>query len=1437
MSEQTNREKEIFWNALNRAPGEERQRYVEVACGNDAVLLARIQALLRANDVGEGFLPKQPRGGPPVDVGLISFLTAQLSEKTGDAIGRYKLLEKIGEGGCGVVYMAQQEEPVRRKVALKIIKLGMDTKQVVARFEAERQALALMDHTNIAKVLDAGATEAGRPFFVMELVSGVKITDYCDQNHLTTRQRLDLFIQVCRAIQHAHQKGVIHRDIKPSNVLVATQDGVPVPKVIDFGIAKATQGRLTDQTVFMAFEQFLGTPAYMSPEQTQLGSLDVDTRSDIYSLGVLLYELLTGKTPFDARELSAAGLEAIRRTIREKEPARPSTRLSTMIEGELCTAAKHRQTDPPKLIHMVRGDLDWIVMKCLEKERMRRYETANELATDLERHDNNEPVVARPPGNLYRFQKLVRRNKLAFTAGAAVLLAVLVGTAVSTWQSFRATNAQHEEERLRKQSELARGEEAAARRLAETNAIETQKLLCQAYVVNANNLVDHGDPAGGLIWLAEALKLAGKNKHAEATIRVNMAAVLNQLPVLKNVAILDLPETSPAKWINNVATVAPVFLSVDGRRVGVITSGYLPQSKILKSSIVLCDSLSGKRIGDVMVTEGRCQDLEFSSDGNLLAAAASDGTYIFDAKTAKLIKRLDAGASMIRFTSDGQNVVCLGFTPNRFAYKDATVWNIATGQPIARLQPHGGLRFAVLSPSGRYVFYQNESESGDWGAYLWDSSQDRKLVLQTNPMPINSAEFSPNEKWIVCSFFNSQSVAIIDPATGSVAKPPNGFPEHGFKVRRLLNSWTLSDRFAAFTPDGSRLFLWGEDSSVESWDMTAWRPLGTKLNCVEPLLKITFSPDGQKAATLTASYALTLWNVQTGQRLSGAVRIPRPPATAMTLGWTGKEFDMQFSPDGDSLILAIQGAVLVWRIEEKKPVSLAYLQCVSSLEFSADGTRVLSIDSTNGQASVFEAASGREISRFAVVPGINHGSFSRDANIILVETFPHPTSPRMRGLAEPEIFVSLWDSAHGTPVATNLSFKFPAPDDPSRGLGVCFGNKPDSARKAEFYSEAVITHGSLVGPEWSRAAILPNLTFYKFYAPTGMVMGDPATGRVDTEQGKVEINDLLGPPIFATLSSDGALLLVERANQAARAYTMSDGNPICPPLPVAARIIDAAFTPDHQKVVTLSADGTCECWDLVSGHRLGLLSIGDPGISPSLEITPDGLYFAIRTEFRTFTDSDGRVAWIRDFRIQQVGEVRNMKLIFEPSNAALLGFGATRSVDRQMNTARVFDTITGRPITSLIAHEGSIDAATLSPDEHLVATASRDRTARVWDAVTSTPITPPLPHDTPVTALAFSFDRACFATGTSNGIVKIWDLRPITNSVADLEILAQLYSGSRLGGQGGLEGIGTAQVHNLLNAWRRKHSQAFGNGSPSENNLDASVPPRASNAQLPQVRK
>ena len=458
--------KDIFHTALQHKTPGERDNYLTDACRDTPELRRQIESLLQAHERAGDFLGQS---GKPPDTRLAA-------EKPGSMVGRYKLLELIGEGGFGTVWMAEQQEPVRRRVALKVIKPGMDTKQVLARFEAERQALAMMEHPSIARVLDGGATESGRPYFVMELVRGVRITDYCDSNKLSTRERILLVIRVCQAVQHAHQKGVIHRDLKPSNILITEVDSAPVPKVIDFGVAKAMQTRLTNLTLFTRLHEMIGTPSYMSPEQAGLGALDVDTRSDIYALGVLLYELLIGQTPLSKEDVDNAALDEIFRLVREREAPKPSTRLSGLNGEQLTTVATQRKVEPVQLNRLLSGDLDWIVMKALEKDRRRRYETASALAADLGRHLDNEPVTARPPSNVYRLQKAWRRHKTVFAAGALTTLTLVIATAISIRQAIRATHA----------------EALARKRLAESEAISKSlsEMAQHSYTVGAiqNNM-------------------------------------------------------------------------------------------------------------------------------------------------------------------------------------------------------------------------------------------------------------------------------------------------------------------------------------------------------------------------------------------------------------------------------------------------------------------------------------------------------------------------------------------------------------------------------------------------------------------------------------------------------------------------------------------------------------------------------------------------------------------------------------------------------------------------------------------------------------------------------------------------------------------------------------------------------------------------------------
>lgn len=606
------RERGIFEAALELEGGA-RAAYLDSACGADGVLRLRVESLLEAAGLGEGILPDAP-GKPGGAVGSSVASGGGVLEQPGMSIGRYVLLEEIGEGGCGIVYLAEQREPVRRRVALKILKPGMDTRSVVARFEVERQALALMDHPNIAKVLDGGATATGRPFFVMELIRGVRITEFCDQRRLSSEERLRLFVQVCHAIQHAHQKGVIHRDIKPSNILVTVNDDVAVPKVIDFGIAKATGQSLTDKTLVTRFHGLIGTPAYMSPEQAEFSSVDVDTRSDVYSLGVLLYELLVGKPPFDTGDMLKEGLEGVRRTLRETPATAPSVRLDTFGEAEKSQTAERRRSDVPRLRSELKGDLDWIVLKCLEKDRVRRYESVGALAQDVQRSLMNEPVEARPPTWSYRFGKAVERNRAAFLTGGGLALTLLVAAVFSTAMAWR--------------EHAARSVAEVATARAEAEALAAHRAAYAADILSARTALEEGNPGRARSLLAAHVPGADEADLRGVEWRwLSWAARDESMNVLPHAGL-----------------VRCLALSPDGKRLA---------SGCTDGRVRIWD---GQTLEKLMEIETEARALEYSRDGGLLATVTREGTLLRRSDTWEVVRVIPGLGGPIAFAPDGRHL-------------------------------------------------------------------------------------------------------------------------------------------------------------------------------------------------------------------------------------------------------------------------------------------------------------------------------------------------------------------------------------------------------------------------------------------------------------------------------------------------------------------------------------------------------------------------------------------------------------------------------------------------------------------------------------------------------------------------------------------------------------------------------------------------------------
>ena len=888
---QSIRVREILAEVMSR-PESERSGFLVEACRDDVALMAEVEALVGGLEWEEHFLAAPTRANAdspvpavsaaapsPLDLGAATDVAlADQSEAPGTRIGRYKLLQKIGEGGFGTVFMAEQQHPVHRVVALKIIKLGMDTKQVIARFEAERQVLSMMDHPNIARVLDAGATDSGRPYFVMDLIRGIPVTEYGDANKLSVRQRLELFVQVCQAVQHAHSKGVIHRDLKPTNVLVTMADGVPVPKVIDFGIAKATSIRLTEMTLFTEYGQLVGTPEYMSPEQAEMSAIDVDTRSDIYALGVLLYELLTGTTPFDARELRARGYAEIQRVVREVEPRRPSTRLSTMGAAADAVAAR-RGTDSRRLTRLMKGELDWIVLRALEKDRTRRYQTANGLAMDVQRYLSGEPVLARPPSTLYRFGKLASRNKLAVGGGAAFVLTLIIGLVTSIWLLVRETEARNRAVIAEGHALVAQGAEKAQRDEARLQAYASDmNLVQQALALNnlgrARELLDRHRPR-----LGEKDLRGWEWRYLWEQCRNDALMMVCRQP----------------------RSVDSLAVSHDGR--------WLAVGEWDGGGLSIWDLHTRQKVGQPPAGNGavwaafspREPLLAFSGSFKNEQAQWTQHLRLWNPNTGSVRAdlQLDGWCIGLAFSGDGQSLLTSTWGPKG----QLTVWHVAdatkqrsipapqtswgppvTGIPFAAA---ADLSAAAVAPDGAYGVIDLITGKQRW------SNRDPVGT-------VTSMTFSPDGRIMAISHGTSMGLAesaihLLDAATGKPLGPP--LEGHLAWVGALV-----------FWPDGKTLASASADQTIRLWDVSDpshGKPIGRPLRGnTQEVWRLAMLPDNKTLVSGAKDGSAYLWDASQAREDRGHVSFP-------TVAWAFQERGASLlSIDADGRVVRRDGSDL-----------------------------------------------------------------------------------------------------------------------------------------------------------------------------------------------------------------------------------------------------------------------------------------------------------------------------------------------------------------------------------------------------------------------------------------------------------------------------------------------------------------------------------------------
>jgi WD40 repeat protein len=1140
-------EKAIFCEALELDP-QERHAFLCVACRGDENLHRKIEELLAASG-SESRLNK-----PAATLEMGNSVNDPI-EGVGSMIGRYRLLEKIGEGGFGDVWMAQQEEPVRRRVAVKLIKLGMDTSEVVARFDAERQALALMDHPCIARILDGGATDGGRPYFVMELVGGLPITNYCDEHRRGLKERLDLFIQVCEAVQHAHQKGIIHRDIKPTNILVIEEGGKALPKVIDFGVARAISQPLTEKTLFTRFGQIIGTPSYMSPEQAEMSGLDIDTRSDIYSLGVLLYELLVGTTPFRAEELLAAGLDQMRRTIREREPMRPSTRLSTMLEGELTAMAEHRRTDAPRLIHLVRGDLDWIVMKCLEKDRARRYETANGLARDIERHLNHEPVAACPPSRAYQFRKLVIRHKGAFGATCGVALALILGLVASLWEYSKARDGSHR---------------------AEAATSELKRTLSASDFSHAVILAEQGNGLNALAYLHRSLTLNPSNDAASTllgSLLINRSWMPPRVIIRQDGYVRSAQFSPDAKWIVTASETgaACVWEAETGQRVSLMQHGgpvrqaqFSPDGKRVVTACFdgtarVWDAFSGRPVTDWLKHTKGIVYAEFSSEGKRLVTASDDGSArVWDAESGRLLagplEHSDGQwVRSARFSLDGKWVTS--------ASKDGTVrvWDATTGQQRFAPLPVTNACVAQFSPDGKRIV-----TGGDDGAQVWEAESGQPVTpLLKQGGCVRSAQFSPDDQLLVIGA-DDGIARVWNAQTGQPVTPPL---KHAGPVRSV-----------EFSKDGRQVLTGSYDGTVRLWDSHSGNLLVEPLRHSGWVRSARFGPDGQRVVSAADDGTARVWGPRTGQSLP------------LRVNHQGAVLWAEFNQQGTRILTAsADGTARVWDAQTGQSTAqpMKHADSVRCARFSPDGKRIVTA-SSDGTARLWDARSGLPLTEPVQHDGaVLWAQFSSEGSRVVTASAGH--SGRV------------WDAQSGTPLTPRLEHQG----------GVLWAEfSPDGQRVVTTSEDSsallwAANSGKLVArllrnDDWVESAQFSPDSKRLVTAALHARIWDAQNGRPLTDPLKHNANVW-----SARFSPDGTRVVTASEDGTARVWDSHSGRALAPPMGHQAAVKWAEFSPDGKRVATVSRDGSARVWDANSG-----LALTEPlkhaGPVRSAQFSPDG---------------------------------------------------------------------------------------------------------------------------------------------------------------------------------------------------------------------------------------